>query len=152
MNHQEVFSESVKKNFAYLVNEFGFSVVEDQYDKSSYSCIIVFQNKLRRVKLIWELKDSMFYFYVCKVSNSKKLALFRDESVDEFIIPALARHYESQIDIRELTNMNYYNPDLKVLDERVGNNANLLRKYGKEILSGNEWFNWKKKKVVSDKK
>ena len=152
MNHQEIFSELVRKNFSYLLDEFEFSVVENQYHQNSSACVVAFQNKSRYVKLVWELRDSLFYFYVYRVLSNGEPAPYKDYGVDQFILFALAKYYEPQIDIKAITEMNYYNPDLQILDEKISANANLLRKYGQEILKGNEWFDWLKKEILPNPK
>ena len=150
MNHQEIFSELVRKNFSYLLDEFEFSIVEDQYHQDSSACVVAFQNKSRYVKLVWELRDSLFYFYVSRVLSNGKPAPYQDYGIDQFMIFALVKHYEPQIDMKAITEMNYYNPDVQVLDEKISANAKLLRKYGQEILKGNKWFDWIKKEIVSN--
>jgi hypothetical protein len=148
MNHQEVFSECVRKHFSYLLDEFGFSIVEDQYHQNSSACVVAFQNKSRYAKLVWELRDGLFYFYVYRVLSNGKPAPYNDHGTDQFILFTLAKYYEPQIDIEAIMEMNYYNPDLRVLDEKIGANAKLLQKYGQEILKGNEWFDGLKKEIV----
>ena len=148
MNHQEIFSESVIKHFSYLLDEFDFSIVENQYHQSSSGCVVALQNQSRYVKLVWELKDGLFNFYVFRVLSNGKPASYKDYGIDQFMIFTLAKHYEPQIDMIAMTEMNYYNPDVQVLDGKISANAKLLRKYGQEILKGNEWFDWIKKEIV----
>ena len=40
MNHQQVFSEHVRKHFVYLLDDFGFSLVEDQYHQDASICVV----------------------------------------------------------------------------------------------------------------
>lgn len=148
MNHQEVFSAHVKKHFAYLLDDFGFALVEDQYHQDASTCVVAFQNQSRYVKLHWALRGSRFDFRICRVLGNGQPAPYKEYGADEFIFAALTKYYEPQIDVEALTEMNYYNPDLQILDEKVGDNANLLRKYGQEILKGHDWFDWVKKEII----
>ena|SRR5688572_516413 len=150
MNHQEVFSELVKTHFVYLPNDFGFSLVEDQYHQSSFACVVAFQNKKRYVKLVWELKDGVFNFAVYRVLSNGKPAPYKDYGANQFYIFALAKHYESKTDMKWLTEMNYYNPELSLLDEKISVNAQLLRKYGEDILAGRQWFDWSKNTLIPE--
>ena len=150
MNHQEVFSELVKKHFAYLPNDFGYFLVEDKYHHSSSACIIAFQNKARYVKLVWELKDRVFYFAVYRVLSNGQPAPYDDHGTNQFYVSALAKHFELHINVGSLTEMNYFNPELRLLDEKIGTNAQLLKKYGEEILAGRQWFDWSKNKLIPE--
>ena len=148
VNHQEVFSESIKKNFSYLVSDFDFALVEDQYHQSSATCIVAFQNQFRYMKFAWALRGSRFDFRICRVLSDGKPAPYKDYGTDEFLLFALVKYYEPQTDLDTLTAMNYYNPDLHILDEKVNVNAQFLMKYGQDILKGNEWFDWVKKEII----
>ena len=150
MNHQQVFSEHVRKHFVYLLDDFGFSLVEDQYHQDASTCVVTFQNQLRYIKLHWALRGSRLDFRVCRVLSDGKPAPYKDYDVDEFVLAALAKYYEPEIDVEKLTAMNYYNPDLQVLDEKISMNAKLLQKYGQEILRGSKWFDWIKKEIISN--
>jgi hypothetical protein len=152
MNHQEIFSVCIQKHFVYLLDDFGFSLVEDQYHQQASACVVAFQNQSRYVKLTWELRDSLLDFRVGRVLSDGKPAPYRDYGTDEFIFVALAKYHEPQLDSKSLTTMNYYNPDLQVLDEKISANASLLWKYGREILQGKEWFDWIKNKIVPNPK
>jgi hypothetical protein len=152
MEHQEIFSESVKKHFAYLIDEFGFSTVENQVNQSSATYIVAFQNKTRYVKLAWDLKDAELYFGVHRVLSDGKPAPYQDYGANQFYISTLAEHYEyPRIDLRFLTQMDPYDPDLRNrLDEKIGANAQLLRKYGKDILMGHQWFDPIQKTLIPE--
>jgi hypothetical protein len=152
VNHQEVFSECIKKQFAYLANDFGFSLVEDQYHQSAATCVVAFQNQFCYVKFAWALRGDRLDFRICRVLSDGTPAPYKDYGTDEFLLFALVKYYEPQTDLDTLTAMNYYNPDLQMLDEKVSANAKVLRKYGQEILKGNEWFDWIKKEIISNPK
>lgn len=141
MNPQDQFSAIVRKHFGYLIDEFGFAVVEDQYRESSAAYAVAFQNNIRQVKLIWDLKDEEFYFGVHRVLSDGEPAPYRDGGTHHFYISNLAAHYEPGLDVKFLNVMDPYHPDLlHLLDEKIRANAQLLRKYGTEILAGRQWF------------
>ena len=140
------------KHFVYLVNDFGFSLVEDQYHQSAGTCIVAFQNQLRYVKFAWALLGNRLDFRISRVLSGGKPAPYKDYGTDEFLLFALVKYYEPQIDSDTLTTVNYDNPDLQMLDEKVSTNAKVLRKYGQEILKGTEWFNWVKQEIISSSK
>ena len=136
MDHQKVFSEHVRKHFAYLRKEFGFSIAEDQYHKDKFLCVVTYQKKWRNVKLIWDLQDDRFHFRVYRAL----LRLYNVLEHDYFHIFALVKYHEPDFDISELSDITYYLPDLQVFDQKIAHNAELLRKYGSKILDGEEWF------------
>jgi hypothetical protein len=148
MDHQDAFSMSITQHFAYLVNEMGFTLIEDEYLDSSSSCLVAFLSNRRYVKLIWELKDTCFYFGVYRVMEDGKPAPYADYSSDHFYIFSLALFYEPQLDMEYLTSMDSDQFDPQVLDQKVRINAELLYKHGKEILEGRSWFDWQKNEVT----
>lgn len=150
MDHQEIFSESVTKHFAYLIEEFGFSIRENQYHPSPAACEVAFQNKTRYVKLLWDLKDAEFYFYVFRVLSNGKPAPYRDRGTDQFYISNLAKYFERGIDVSYLNEMKSYNPDVQLLNEKIRANAQLLRNYGKDILAGRQWFDQNQNKLIPE--
>ena len=152
VKHQEVFSESIQKNFAYLANDFGFGLVENQYHQSSATCIVAFQNQVRYVRFAWALRGSRLDFRICRVLGDGMPVPYKDYGTDEFLLFALVKYFEPQIDLDALTAMNYYNPDLQILDEKISAYAKVLWKYGQEILKGNEWFDWVKEEIIPNPK
>jgi len=150
MDHQDAFSESVRQHFAYLVDEMGFALVEDRYLDTSSSCLVAFLSNMRYVKLIWELKDTCFYFGVYRVMKDGKPAPYADYSSDHFYIFGLALFYEPQLDMKYLTSMDSYQFDAHILDGKIKLNAELLYKHGKEILDGRSWFDWQTNEVLFD--
>jgi len=136
MDHQKIFSEHVRKHFAYLCKEFDFSIVEDQYHKDEFWCIVAFRKKWRYIKLIWDLRDDRFHFRIYR-------ALLRPYNVlehDYFHIFALVKYHEPDFDIGDLSDIAYYLPDTQVFNQKIERNAELLHKYGSRILEGKEWF------------
>jgi hypothetical protein len=150
MNHQAMFSEFVRRHFAYLIDEFGFSTVEDQYDEKSNSCIVAFQNKWRYVKLVWGLRDGQFYFAIYRVLKNGQPTPYGDGSSDHFYITNLASFFEPGLDIEYLAEMSYYQPSQQVLEDKIKTNAELLYKYGKAILEGKSWFDWQVNEMITD--
>ena len=94
MNHQSIFSKYVRQHFAYLIDELGFSLLEDRYAEKSSSCIVTFQNNWRYVNLIWGLKDTRLYFGIFRVMKDGKPARYADYSSDHFYIFNLALFFE----------------------------------------------------------
>ena len=150
MNQQEIFSEYVRRHFFYLIDEFKFSLVEDRYDEKSNSCLVAFQNKWRYVDLIWDLRDQKFYFAVFRVLENDLKAPYTDDSRDLFYMINLATFFEPSLDIEYLTDMNYYQPNPRILEEKIRQNSELLYKYGKAILKGKSWFDWQAKEIITD--
>jgi len=150
MDHQGAFSESARQHFAYLVDEMGFTLVEDRYLDTSSSCLVAFLSNSRYVRLTWELKDTCFYFAVYRVMKDGTPAPYADYSSDHFYILALAAFYEPQSDTKYLTSMDSYQFDPQILDGKIRMNAELLYKHGKGILEGRSWFDWHKNEVLFD--
>jgi hypothetical protein len=150
MNHQTMFSEYTRQHFGFLEKEFGFSLVEDQYHDKIFSCVVAFQNQWRYVKLVWGLEDGQFNFGVYRVLSNGQPAPQGDYSSDHFYIASLAFHFEPGLDIKNIVEMNYYQPQPQILEEKIKINAELLRKYGKDILQGKSWFDWKRREIFSE--
>ena len=150
MNQQAMFSEYVRSHFAYLLDEFDFSLVEEQNVEKSNSCVVAYQNKWRYVELVWGLRDEQFYFAVFRVLENGLKAPYADDSSDLFYIINLATFFEPSLDIEYLVGMNYYQPNPRILEEKIRLNAELLYRYGKEILKGSSWFDWQAKEMIVD--
>jgi len=150
MDHQGIFSKYVRRHFSYLVDELSYVLVEDQYAKESSSCIVAFLNNWRHVRLIWGLKDTQLYFGIFRVMKDGKPARYADYSSDHFYIFSLALFFEPQLDIRDLTSMDYDPIDPRILEAKVKGNAELLYKHGKEILKGGAWFDWQKEELIME--
>jgi len=136
MDHQKIFSEHVRKLFAYLRKEFHFSVVDDLYLKDTFSCVVAFRNKWRRVELVWELMDNRFNVLIYR-ATPYKVSYLPD---DHFYFFQVVKYYEPDIEITELINITCDQPNLKIFNQKILHHAELLRKYGSGILEGKEWL------------
>ena len=63
------FSPIAREAFAFLTDDLGFSLVEDEWHQSSASWIVRYERPHRVVKLVWGLKDTEFYFQVLRTAD-----------------------------------------------------------------------------------
>ena len=143
MQAQELFSAYVRRHFEFLTKECGCTVVTDEYSQELASCMVVFENSSRRVRLVWGLKDAQFYFAVERLSRKGRRARpIGTSELDRFYICSLVFHHEPDALLSDFgSEMSFYGLDAEKLDQVIERNALGLRKYGGEIMMGRAWYN-----------
>jgi hypothetical protein len=122
--------EDLEQAFNFLTNEFGYSILEKQ--DSNLGPVLVYIKDELRISLYFDYRDYFFSFSLIKGENTlypndndcKNIKTFWD----------LASYYNPNFDLNKL------NPNEKTgYSEALKLNAELLLKYGRNILIGKEW-------------
>ena len=144
MKYTEDYPRLIRKHFSYLIDDFGYKVVEDRYSDSSMSCIVSFKNDSRFVELIWGLHDVQFYFAVYKLREDGSPFPYSDSGEGFFYIFELAYHFEPGKQWAQNLDIGTATPTEELLEEKIRKNSEVLLKYGRGILTGKDWFDHKK--------
>ncbi|HEX8904378.1 MAG TPA: hypothetical protein VF771_06020 [Longimicrobiaceae bacterium] len=143
----EDFSASVRAHFRYLVEDLGFALGEDEWRQSSASYVVGYVSGTRYVRLLWGRKDAQFYFSVHRSEGGGVPP--RESPVNEwFYIFELMHHLVPDRGWVWDLDIGASDPTPGQLDEKVRLNAEVLRRYGWEILQGKRWYDSEAKAMV----
>ncbi len=130
---RNAFAEIVKQNFGYLLDNYGFSVVDESYNPEWFGdALVEFQSAQLQVLVIRERGD--VFLFVSPLSHPE----YRFELSE--IINFLAPNERERVKV-------YFFPDLpgepeKSMDLQSANLARVLYQYGSPLLRG-EFLQWK---------
>lgn len=135
------FTRKAKECFRFLVNEYNFKIFKD--DKMTFGHKLIYRKKDIFVVLYYEFYNAFFYFKIIKGSDTAHT----NDSGDTYILPfyRLFKKYDKNLNSSKIQpddKKRQYTNALKL-------NAELLRKYGREILSLKKWININRKGKVS---
>ncbi len=123
-------AHKIKTQFTFL-EEWGLKLVRE--DTSNYGAYLEYVGNGVKVSFGFDYRDYYFYFYILKGEN-------REYSDDEYgknigSVNDLVLLYEPNFDLSKLQ------PDYEIgYEKALELNAKILKKYGGEILKGEEWF------------
>jgi hypothetical protein len=130
MNEVYYKSDILIKEFEFLKDK-GFEVIKTE--DSNIGTSVEFSNNLIRIHLVFDFKDFFYYFDIIKGKDTKSINENYFENKRTFWDLALKQN--PNFDIEKLK-PNKEDGSIKALKE----NAELLKKCGSKILSGEEWF------------
>jgi|688.fasta_scaffold03043_4 hypothetical protein len=125
----ENYPSNVEINFKFLINEYGFDIIEKKEREFSY--LFVFERGDIKVILNYDYMDNFFYF---SIINGKNKHYKDEDSENSLTFYDLAKFKDSEFKLEDIQpNDEQYLTSLK-------NNATILKKYGHDILIGEEWI------------
>ncbi|EQA38906.1 hypothetical protein LEP1GSC047_0162 [Leptospira inadai serovar Lyme str. 10] len=118
-----------KRYFKFLIDDFKYKLVKDT--RESMSHVIEYQGNNRKIRLNFDLRDNFFYF---RIYNGLDVKYSDTDRENIKVFPDLIKKFNLPLKLKELQ------PDKKQFDLALKKNAELLKNYGKDILTGKEWF------------
>ncbi|WP_167882723.1 hypothetical protein [Leptospira kmetyi] len=126
----EDYSAEVRKLFDFLIDNYEYKLLFDGNESIGYRHL--YSGKNIRINLYFDYRDNFFYFSIIRGLETKFPNVKDKINIKTFL--DLAEKYNVGIRLKDLE------PDKKQYKDSLKRNAELLKKYGKNILKGKEWF------------
>jgi hypothetical protein len=123
-------SDTLIKEFEFL-KEKGFKVIQN--NDCNMGSSVEFTNNLIRIHLFFDYREFFYYFIIIRGKDTKYPNDNDQENIKTFWDLAIKQNHN--FDLEKLK------PNKEIGSKKaLKENAELLKKYGSKILSGEEWF------------
>lgn len=130
-NMNNITIEEIRDSFSFLELKYGFKLIKEF--NSDYALDITYKNDFIQIRLGYDYRDNFFYFYLIRGAKTQFPNDSDTENIKDFYC-IVKKHSIPNITKTDLQpNEDGYSEALKL-------NADLLEKYGVEILQGKEWL------------
>jgi len=133
----DTFERTCKKEFRFLSAEYGLKTTSIK--KDVYGCYATYRNDVVAVEISFEIKDGGIFIMLCRMVNGElpeDEIFVRSETVlNRFDLEDVVNLNDPSVDL-EPDFADPYNPTAKELVENLKVYAEALKKYAKDILSG----------------
>jgi hypothetical protein len=119
----------IKQEFRFLEEIYNLKIINES--NLNYGAYLDYVGNGIKISLGFDYKDYFFYFYIFKGENTK----YTDQDdANQKTFYDLALKENKNFDFTSLQ------PNNEGYLDALKNNASILQKYGKNILTGKEWF------------
>ena len=138
--NDNIFSKAVKENFSFLITEYGYNIIQENYQPETMgNALVVFASRYTIFKIVQDRGQVLI--------NIGEASMPRTEWF-EFTDVIRFFSFDETLDVYQFSSINPY--DLPPIKEQVSRLAKLTRKYCTPILEGD--FSMKQKIKELEKK
>lgn len=124
------FNKDAKREFIYLIEKFGYKIIEDKITNNSGT--LIYEKDEVRINLHYDYRDNFFSFKIIRGKDTKYPNDNDFTNIKTFY--ELFQKKEGKIDFE------IFQPSDNDYKNALANNAKLLNKYGDKLLEGKEWI------------
>ena len=131
------FERTCKKEFGFLNAEYGLKMTN--IEKDVYGCYATYSNDVVAVEISFSMKDGGIFIMLCRMVNgelpAQEIFVRSDTVLNRFDLEDIVDLKNPSIDLKPVF-ADPDNPTAKELAENLKVYAEALKKYAKDILSG----------------